>query len=457
MLNKSRTIKDNFTFQSHKSVQFNEINSTKVIPNLLNTKDKIDGTSENDKILNNSKILRPSNIISRNNRKLSLFHANTIKSPDYLNKLLKNNIKGKLNNINTEEGFKQNETSNYFFNSTNKINNQKYTSLIKNSMTPQNRMQIKRLNSINVNVFIRNNLKNNLNSQKNNESTKRRNSINSSRNDNLGTNYNLKTKNFLRKTSTFRIPLDSDKANLYLRTLYATKVKKKPPKIINPLQIPDEDKIFDEMQEYLCYKYETKRLNAYENKKKEEQKSKIRSEFKIKDLKPKLKTEDKIRLNYLYLATNKISNKIYTVKRKKLKSDLITYQKNLLDVIKPSITDYSYMYLKDRLFDIRKKNNKKYQYNYRKLKEIESEEKEIINQFNETCERCEKHFKKIKEEKDILHSVNLDIKLPTMTFVSCLKKNKSNNDKYQKKYNKFKIKSIKGIKNNNAYIKTKKK
>ena len=83
---------------------------------------------------------------------------------------------------------------------------------------------------------------------------------------------------------------------------------------------------------------------------------------------PKLKVEDKIRLNYLYLATNKISNKITTVKRKKLKNDLVTYQKNLLDIIKPSITDYSYIYLKDRLFDIRKKNNKKYQYNYRKLK-----------------------------------------------------------------------------------------
>jgi hypothetical protein len=420
-------------------------------------KNKIDGTSEDNKELNNSKILKPFNIISRNDRNFSLFHSNTIKSPDYLNKIMKNNIKENLNNTNIEEGFKLNETSNYYFNSKNKVNNKKFTSLIKNSMTPQNKMQIKRLNSINVNFFNRNNLKNNLNNQKNNENTKRRNSLNSSRNDNLVTNYNFKNKHFLRKTSTFRVPLNNDKANLYLRTLYATKIKKKPPKIINPLQIPDEDKIFDEMQKYLCYKYESKRLKTYENKKKEEQKSKTKTEFKIKDLKPKLKAEDKIRLNYLYLATNKISNKITTVKRKKLKNDLVTYQKNLLDIIKPSITDYSYIYLKDRLFDIRKKNNKKYQYNYRKLKEIESEEKEIINQFNETCQRCEKHFQKIKEEKNILQSANLNIKLPTMTFVSCLKKSKSNKDKYQKKYNKFKIKSIKGIKNNNIYIKTKKK
>ena len=93
------------------------------------------------------------------------------------------------------------------------------------------------------------------------------------------------------------------------------------------------------------------------------------------------------------------------------------------------------MYLKDRLFDIKKKDDKKYQYNYQKIKAIDTEEKDIINQFNETCTKCEKQFKKGREEKEILHSVNLDIKLPTMTFISCLKKNKNNdnnNDKIQK-------------------------
>ena len=175
--------------------------------------------------------------------------------------------------------------------------------------------------------------------------------------------------------------------------------------------------------------------------------SKTKSELKIKKIKNELKASDKIRLNYLYLKTNKISNKIYTIKRKKLKNDLITYQKNLLEVIKPSISDYSYMYLKDRLFDIRKKDDKKYQNNYQKIKAIESEEKEIINQFNETCEKCEKQFKKVKADKEILNSVDMDIKLPTMTFISCFKKNKNSesnkNDKIQNKFLKMKIKNLK--------------
>ena len=47
---------------------------------------------------------------------------------------------------------------------------------------------------------------------------------------------------------------------------------------------------------------------------------------------------------------------ITMIKTKKNKKDLNSYQNNLLEIVKPSLTDYSYMYLKDRLFAIRKKN-----------------------------------------------------------------------------------------------------
>ena len=236
---------------------------------------------------------------------------------------------------------------------------------------------------------------------------------------------------------------EADRTRLYLRTLYVKNYKKKPPKIVNPLQIPEEDKIFDEMKKYLCYKYEKKRLKTNDNKKEKDEKNmtKTKSEFKLKKLKPKLKTSDKIRLNYLYLSTNKISNKIHVIKKRKSKKDLITYQKNLLEVIKPSITDYSYMYLRDRLFNIRKKNEKKYQTNYKRIKEIETEEKDIIYQFNETCENF---VRTIKKEKEYLGWANYNVKLPKMNFVSCLQKNKNENDKYQnKKTKKFRIKNLK--------------
>ena len=449
---KSRNIKENFFNQNHNSA-INQIKSTKIIPHLSQSKFRIEGMFENNKEAINLKSLNPPQITNRNERKLSLFHSNSIKSPGSLNTLSKDKTQRlSNNNTNTEEGKKENEKSSYnlnlrknnFYLSNKMVNT--FASLIKSPMTPNIKPRIKRLNSINVNILNRSDLKNNLNNLVNNANDKERFSLNINKNKNVK-NYNFQDP--LRRNTTFRESFDKDKTNFYLRTLYAKNYKKRPPKITNPLQIPDEDKIFNEMKKYLCYKYESRRINTYNNKRiKDENKfSKTKSELKIKKIKNELKASDKIRLNYLYLKTNKISNKIYTIKRKKLKNDLITYQKNLLEVIKPSISDYSYMYLKDRLFDIRKKDDKKYQNNYQKIKAIESEEKEIINQFNETCEKCEKQFKKVKADKEILNSVDMDIKLPTMTFISCFKKNKNSesnkNDKIQNKFLKMKIKNLK--------------
>jgi len=95
-----------------------------------------------------------------------------------------------------------------------------------------------------------------------------------------------------------------------------------------------------------------------------------------------------------------------------------------LDIIKPSISDYTYEHLKDRLIDIRIKNNKKYQNNYKKIKEIENEEEEIINDFNSTCVKCLRTFRRVRAQKEILHSTNLKVKLPLLNFISCLKKKK---------------------------------
>jgi hypothetical protein len=312
---------------------------------------------------------------------------------------------------------------------------------MKSSMTPNYKSVIKRLNSINVNILNRSALKNNLNNLKFNLNEQERLSLNLNKNKKIK-NYNFKEP-IRRRNTTYRESIDNDKTSLYLRTLYAKKFKKKPIKITNPLQIPDEDKIFNEMKKYLCYKYEKRRISTSNNKGVKDEKKffKTKSDSKIKKIKNELKTSDKIRLNYLYLSTNKISNKIHVIKKRKSKKDLITYQKNLLEVIKPSITDYSYMYLRDRLFNIRKKNEKKYQTNYKRLKEIETEEKDIIYQFNETCENF---VRTIKKEKEYLGGANYNVKLPKMNFVSCLQKNKNENDKYQnKKTKKFRIKNLK--------------
>ena len=435
---KSNNINQNLFLNNHKSVAFNQINSSKIVPNLLSIKNKNESPTENDKESTNLNIKssRAIKMLTTFSRKNPPVHSYTIKSPNHLLGFFRNNLKD--TNINKEESSKLDETLNNA-SPSNRLNNKNVTLLLRNTMTPQSKIQIKRINSINVSEYKNNLLKNNnnANNQKKEVSFYHRNSFSKK----MTKNYNFR--NLLKQNTTARNSEEEDRTRLYLRTLYVKNYKKKPPKIVNPLQIPEEDKIFDEMKKYLCYKYEKKRLKTYDNKKEKDEKNmtKTKSEFKLKKLKPKLKTSDKIRLNYLYLSTNKISNKIHVIKKRKSKKDLITYQKNLLEVIKPSITDYSYMYLRDRLFNIRKKNEKKYQTNYKRIKEIETEEKDIIYQFNETCENF---VRTIKKEKEYLGWANYNVKLPKMNFVSCLQKNKNENDKYQnKKTKKFRIKNLK--------------
>ena len=213
------------------------------------------------------------------------------------------------------------------------------------------------------------------------------------------------------------------------------------PAASNPLQVSEEDKIFDEMKKYLCFKYEQKqkRLNRnhiHNNHKSEKSRKNIPKEKltvipKIKKLKYRLQNEDQKKLDYLYLATTKISRKIYRIKRKKDKQDLNQYQNNMLDIIKPSISDVAFSALKKRLINIRITNNKKYQNNYRRLREIENEEEEVINEFNQTCTRCLSNFQSIRENKEMIHSANLTIKLPLLNFISCLKKKKKQPRRYK--------------------------
>ena len=103
----------------------------------------------------------------------------------------------------------------------------------------------------------------------------------------------------------------------------------------------------------------------------------------------------------------------------------------MLDIIKPSISDVAFSALKKRLIKIRITNNKKYQNNYRRLREIENEEEEVINEFNQTCTKCLNNFQTIRENKEMIHSANLTIKLPLLNFISCLKKKKKQPRKYR--------------------------
>ena len=204
---------------------------------------------------------------------------------------------------------------------------------------------------------------------------------------------------------------------------------------INPLLIPEEDKIFNEMKKYLCFKYDQKELKKSHISKEPIDNVDSSKNLKIKILKNKSQTIDKRKLNYLYLSNNILNKKISHIKKKKDRKNLTDYQNNLLNVIKPSISEDSYDLLKERLTDIRMINNIKYQNNYKKIKEIENKEEEIINEFNNTCGKCLSNFKRIRDNKEILFYTNLRIKLPFLNFVSCLKKQKIKKKKSHKKNN----------------------
>lgn len=219
----------------------------------------------------------------------------------------------------------------------------------------------------------------------------------------------------------------------YNKTFYS-------PKKGNPLAISEEDKIFEERKKYLYYKYETRNKNKTA---KNFRKAKVNikqnvntiNAIKIKKLKERNKylSDDKKKLNYLYLSNSKISRKIRGVKKKKENKDLGEYQNNLLFVIKPYISYNRFMNLKTKLFAIRNKSEKKYQNNYKRIKEIEEEEEDVINEINDLYEKCTRTFDKIRQEKQMVRYTNLRIKLPFLNFVSCIHRKDKDKDKEKEK------------------------
>jgi hypothetical protein len=266
---------------------------------------------------------------------------------------------------------------------------------------------------------------------KNYNSFSRRNSINNNK-----PKSNITNKKFLlRRTNTITSSLYTRKTNYFSKrnkyNVNKNKIKKVVPVNVNPLLVSEEDKIFDEMKKYLCFKYEKKKAKTKVKEQKKVERTAIISS-KPKKIRNKLQTIDKIKLDYLYSNTTKINKKIRNIKKRKYKDDLAEYQNKLLDIIKPTVSEYTYGHLKDRFIDIRIKNNKKYQYNYKKIKEIENEEEEIINDFNSTCVNCLKTFKRVRAQREILHATNLRLKLPLLSFTSCLKRKKKQHFKKNK-------------------------
>ena len=189
--------------------------------------------------------------------------------------------------------------------------------------------------------------------------------------------------------------------------------------LIDPLIIPDEDKIFDELQKFNCltdrFNKKYKNYNLFQNiiennntkeKRKENDeinndkdetigkmmsdKIKLRNRNKIKSFSKtfynhnhfKLTLQDKDLLDTLYMTSKEYFDKLNKIKKSKQLKKLKDYQSELLDLVKPIISVYGFNRLKDRFEDIKKQNKLIKNWDFEFLKKLEDNEEMIVNDIN---------------------------------------------------------------------------
>lgn len=375
--------------------------------------------------------------ISRNNRfngtKNSVINnineninSQDISSPNHLIKLKTNSnlISPYSNNINKFKTTKKieriNNNSRMFKNLTINIKNNKEEILSKNSEFRQNK-------KINLNKFLtERNI--NVDAIKNRKlSFTRQNTISSKLNHiNLNLNNLVKASREIKRTNTIKYP----NKNLYIPKRISIN-----PVNLNPLLIPEEDKIFDEMKKYICYKIEKKenilnKFNLSANNYNENNIYNHSPETHIMKLKlhkeenKKKMSFDQIKLKYLYISNDEINQKLKYIKKRKDSHTLKGYQDNLLETVKLTLPHSRYIKLKDKLCNIRNKSEQINLSIAKNIKEIEVEEEDIINDINNLYKQCLKTFSFIRENKEMIHSSQMKIKLPLLNFKSCFKTNK---------------------------------
>lgn len=271
--------------------------------------------------------------------------------------------------------------------------------------------------------------------------------------------------------------------------------------ILNPLSIPEEDKIFFELNKYNWMDEENNnsknnickvnnQLNANKGNEKEKEKIKgknviIREKNKcnktyIKSFSQKKSEKNKSNsiapfqsissnrtspkkkainfkehvnlnsarkyyevLNDLYATTSNFYNKLNEIKTTKDSAVLGDYQNNLLDLIQPMINTVSYERLKFNFYKLRKRAFKIRERKMANMTELENEEKRIIEEINDI-------YKKYREDEfiryDYLDSRGkynfVEMKLPFLRFSQLFseKEKFNNNNNYKINYNKKKNK-----------------
>lgn len=232
----------------------------------------------------------------------------------------------------------------------------------------------------------------------------------------------------------------------------------------DPLYIPQEDKIFDEMKKYRCFKqllsdsvkngipfiYIKMKMdnidinNTLKKLSKSNKKLEISSKKQMVNQKLNFKNclttvQNRGLLDKLYKTSPNFYKKVKQLKFKKNIKGLGEYQNSILNTVKPTLCDNYFDSLKNKLSLIRKIADKKYESNFKHIKEIEGQEEKVIKNVNQLCYKFSKRFNKAKKQKIFLKNTEVDLKLPRIKFVKLIK------DKVKTKN--FNSRNHKGVKN----------
>jgi len=273
--------------------------------------------------------------------------------------------------------------------------------------------------------------------------------------------------------------------NYYKRINYKGHQSNDPWGIIDPLAIPEEDKIFDELKkiksltERYNKKYRTSNeddlfeVDQFDNKQKENEKERARIEELFynsikagsvdkKDKKNflsrnrnitntlsktfynknyfKLSMDSKDLLDNLYMTSDDFFKQLNKIKKNKKDKKLKEYQNELLDLIQPIITKDGFRRLKNRFRDIKKKNRMKNKWDFKYLYKIENEEEQVINDINYYYNRYNRD-ENCKENYFSKHSVKyFDLNLPNLEFNRVLKM--SEDEEYELKNKKNRMSTV---------------
>ena len=262
----------------------------------------------------------------------------------------------------------------------------------------------------------------NINSNQNNNSNQSKLNVppikNFSRSSNkTNTNIKLSTNHLNPSKKEFR---NHKSINIELNSKYILNSlqKLKNRKTINPLEIQEEDKIFNELNT-------SKDLNEEDKKKKYNKKSRNFSSD-LKNAKSmfysnKLCLNDNDKILYdVYKLPSDYFEKIDKLKKSKDKLDLKSYQTNLLNTINDYFSRDGIKKLEKNFIHLRNYSYQKIILNKPFIKDIEKKEKKIIKRINLVNKKCEdiilktaEHFRKLKK-----------ISLPKVKFHNVIKRKK---------------------------------